>query len=528
MEELKDKSLHLTAEKLAEELQKMDIYNEFYEDLQMLAASQDVSIDDFKKTLVQAVNIGSMETNLRNAVFHWLRSHGNNKQIVVRDEITSRESLDYLRKAQITWERRIQKSLESMCEEIGINLSCLRSSADRDEMLQKWNELSTYNTSLERLRPVYAPKDFLEVLFSLHNPNYRMISDDMIWDFTYLPLKVKTLPELRHHYRVLATADLLLGLTCCQCLTTLSSGSTSQGELERIDLGEKVLQHQHAPVCQEFLKLGAPRCLRGRLWAQILGSSAKTSEQHYSELKQRVLHYDMLIDKLITKDVQLTACNDDQYFVFEDVLHQIMLCFTRDTDVLSVFNNSTSHPILTSLKGKPPMEAIYPPNGIIPFHGFTMYAAPVCYLFNDPVPLYYTFRAFYLRYWFRLHVISSHPQSILGLCILFQRLLQRHETKIWSHFMSHNIHPIRVVFKWLMKGFSGHLLPEQLLNLWDMVIAYDSLEVLPLLAVAILSFRKDNLLQVNTLQNVESVLIDLSSLNVMSLLQLALKGPNKM
>lgn len=54
-----------------------------------------------------------------------------------------------------------------------------------------------------------------------------------------------------------------------------------------------------------------------------------------------------------------------------------------------------------------------------------------------------------------------------------------------------------------MKGFSGHLLPEQLLNLWDMIIAYDSLEILPLLAVTILSFRKDNLLQVNTLQNVD-------------------------
>lgn len=34
-----------------------------------------------------------------------------------------------------------------MCEEIGINLSCFRSIADRDEMLQKWTELSTYNTS---------------------------------------------------------------------------------------------------------------------------------------------------------------------------------------------------------------------------------------------------------------------------------------------------------------------------------------------------------------------------------------------
>ncbi|XP_016661472.1 TBC1 domain family member 19 [Acyrthosiphon pisum] len=522
MGELKDKSLYLTAGELAEELQKMDINNGFYEDLQMLAASKDVPIDDFKNTLVQAVNIGNMETNLRNAVFHWLRSHGNNKQIVVRDEKTSREPLDYLRKAQITWETRIQKSLESISKEIGINLSCLRSCADRDDILRKWNEFSTYNTSLERLIPVYAPKDFLEVLFSLHNPNYKMLFDDMIWDFTYLPLKVKTLPELIHHYRDLATADLMLGLT------TLSCGSTSQGGQERIALGEKVLQHQHAPDCQEFLKLGAPHSLRGRLWAQILGSSVKTSEQHYSELKQRVLHFDMLIDKFIMKDIKQTACNDDQYFVFEDVLHQIMLCFTRDTDVLSVFNNSASNPILMPLKGEPPIKAIYPPNGIIPFHGFTMFAAPVCYLFNDPVPLYYTFREFYLRYWFRLHEISSHPQSILGLCILFQRLLQRHETKIWSHFMSRNIHPIRVVFKWIMKGFSGHLLSEQLLNLWDMVIAYDSLEVLSLLAVAILSFRKENLLRVNTLQNVDLILEDLSSLNVISLLQLALKGPIEM
>lgn len=33
----------------------------------------------------------------------------------------------------------------------------------------------------------------------------------------------------------------------------------------------------------------------------------------------------MLIDKLVTMDVQLTACNDDQYFVFEDVLYQVRL-----------------------------------------------------------------------------------------------------------------------------------------------------------------------------------------------------------
>lgn len=30
-----------------------------------------------------------------------------------------------------------------------------------------------------------------------------------------------------------------------------------------------------------------------------------------------------MIDKLIIKDINLTASNDDQYFVFEDVLYQV-------------------------------------------------------------------------------------------------------------------------------------------------------------------------------------------------------------
>lgn len=81
---------------------------------------------------------------------------------------------------------------------------------------------------------------------------------------------------------------------------------------------------------------------------------------------------------------------------------------------------------------------------------------------------------------------------------------------------------VKIVFKWLMRGFSGHLPPEQLLYLWDLILGYDSLEIIPLLAVAILNFRKENLLQVNIQQNVEAVLADLSSIKVMPLLQLAL------
>lgn len=59
--------------------------------------------------------------------------------------LTSEVELSYLRKAQIQWERRIQKSLNSMCNELNVPLARIRPNADREELAEKWNELSTYD-----------------------------------------------------------------------------------------------------------------------------------------------------------------------------------------------------------------------------------------------------------------------------------------------------------------------------------------------------------------------------------------------
>ncbi|KAJ3585773.1 hypothetical protein NHX12_014491, partial [Muraenolepis orangiensis] len=73
-------------------------------------------------------------------------------------------------------------------------------------------------------------------------------------------------------------------------------------------------------------------------------------------------------------DVKLTASNDDYYFVFEDFLYQVLMCFSRDTAILDHFTyNSAS-----------------PPRSFIP-------------------ELYSVFREMYVRYFFRLHSISSSP-----------------------------------------------------------------------------------------------------------------------
>ncbi|XP_076681352.1 TBC1 domain family member 19 [Andrena cerasifolii] len=522
-EDWKETSLKKSAERLTEEIQSMANYKSLYTEIQKLVASTAVKREDFKTTLLDAMKTNDLETEIRNTVFHWARSQGSLSATSVQS--TEEVDLSYLKKAQIQWERRIQKSLNSTCNELNVPLARIRPSADREELSEKWNELSTYDIDLSQYRPLYAPKDFLDVLFSIRNPSFKRQPDELNWEFSHIQIRVKTLAQLRRVYVELANGMPLLGVNP----DMPSSNNFANLEEERMHLGEKVLKSKHAPIAQEFLKRGAPRSLRGRLWSLLLGSVVKENDvEYYEELKNMVLQYDIVIDKLIIKDVQLTARNDDQYFVFEDVLYKTMLCFSRDSEVLAPVTTDTSaggQVIHAVLQGKPATlenTLVFPPSGVIPFHGFTMYATPFCYLYDDPCAMYYTFRAFYLRYWFRLHTVSSHEQGIVALCLLFERLLQCHEPLLWFHFRNIHIQPVKIVFKWIMRGFSGHLPPEQLLYLWDLILGYDSLEIIPLLAVIILSFRKENLMQVNTLQCIEAVLADLSSLKVIPLLQLAL------
>ncbi|KAG6463712.1 hypothetical protein O3G_MSEX014036 [Manduca sexta] len=482
-----------------------------------LVASPNVKKEDFKQTLQQAMKEKGLDTKLRNTVFHWVRTQSKQNKL---DPLTS------LSKASAQWEKRIHKSLNSMCSDLETSLAKLRPQSEQDDLSEKWHELSTYNLDLTKYRPVYAPKDFLEVLLTLSGYVPFTREDEPKWEFAHLPLQVKTLDQLRNVYVEWSNGEALLGVNAYMP-STVPGFSTL--EAERISLGERVAVLGYAPVIQEYLKKGSPQCLRARLWMQVLGSEVKSQQTSYfNQLKKSVLEVDLMIDKLIFKDVQLTASNDDQYFVFEDLLYQVMLCFSRDCEIMQHLKGSIGNPLNVTIKGKQTSAesvTVFPPSGIIPFHGFTMYATPFCYLYDDPVQLYYTFRAFYIRYWHRLHYISTHPQGIVSLCLLYERLLEANEPLLWIHFRNININPVRVVFKWLMRAFSGHLPPDQLLLLWDAILGYDCLEILPLLALAILSFRKENIFQVNTLQNVDAVLADLSTISVIPLLQLALMKP---
>lgn len=486
-------------------------------------AKSNVKLTDVRHWITQNLSKSGLDKRIQNAVYQYLQTYTPRPPRSVSPEYV-KEPLSYIRRAQVNWEKRILKSMNSMCTELSVPLARKRPDKEQREVMSKWTELGTNEPDLSKFRPVYAAKDFLDVIVSLKNTNQINCADNSVfscyWGIIQVPLKVKDIHELQIQF-----AEMSIN----QSQTGVDDASDIPPDLfehERSKLAAIVIQgHQHA-LAQEFAKKGCPLSYRSALWCQILGIEVEDIDiLYYEELKNYVVHHDLLVDNLVYKDVKLTTANDDQYFVFEDYIYQILLPFSRDTVVLQHFARSSASPAKSFIRGKFGAEEFmvyYPPNGIIPFHGFSMYVAPLCYIYNDPVVLYFVFRQMYTRYFFRLHTLSSHPQGIVSLCLLFETLLQTHEPQLFMHLKSIGVQPLKIAFKWLIRAFSGYLASEQVLLLWDRILAYNTLEILPVLAAAIFSFRKTNLMQVQTLNAAEAVLVDLLTLQVVPLIQLTL------
>jgi hypothetical protein len=66
---------------------------------------------------------------------------------------------------------------------------------------------------------------------------------------------------------------------------------------------------------------------------------------------------------------------------------------------------------------------------------------------------------------------------------------QEVDIEVYRHLGSLTATPLDMVFSWLGSAFASHLVPAETLLLWDRIIGFDSLLPLPVLAVAVLTFR---------------------------------------
>jgi hypothetical protein len=172
---------------------------------------------------------------------------------------------------------------------------------------------------------------------------------------------------------------------------------------------------------------------------------------------------------------------------------------------------------VSSLRHRPAIH--FPPCGIVPTRGWARWLAPICFLSTNTARIFAIYRAFFVRYFCRLHTIDDKPGSILSLCQLFEQLVHAMIPETVFHMLQLGCPPLHFAFHWMVNMFVEYLPVKEVLLLWDRVLGFDSLELLPLLAAAIFVFRKAELCAAQSMEEVEALLEEFGGLKVVPLLQ---------
>ncbi|KAG4085115.1 hypothetical protein H8356DRAFT_1317682 [Neocallimastix lanati (nom. inval.)] len=297
----------------------------------------------------------------------------------------------------------------------------------------------------------------------------------------------------------------------------------------RYELGNKIIKSSSRLAARQYSKYGLPMFQRVKLYEIMLISEFTDNinvytYQYCSSLKNNILKFDLLIDDVIQNDVKQIQ-NDDSYFIFEDILSQVMYYWTRDNWLIpKVYQNKNVNnygntegyfePYTDNKIGK-----LYPPNGIIPIWGISSYAIPFCYLYNNPDNVYMLFREFYAKYSSRLHTINN-SNGLVYQCHVFEHLFKQLDSVLYFHIQYIiGKSPLEIAFPWIVYSFIGMLDIEQILLLWDRIIGFDSLELIPIAAVCIFLYKKEALLNISNVNEIKNVFADNNSIKIIPLIQ---------
>ena len=195
-----------------------------------------------------------------------------------------------------------------------------------------------------------------------------------------------------------------------------------------------------------------------------------------------------------------------------------VMFFFRDRQVFDLMKLKPHAPIVAQGSNERPC-GVFPQAGLLPCQHFSRYCAPFCYISDSKEECYFIFRAMYCKYFCQLQSISNNPESIVSLCKLFEDLLQMYEPEVCFHMNQLGIQPLRTAFQWIYFAFVGTLEVDQIYLLFDRIIGFETLEILPILAAGIFVFRSNLILNCTNQEEFDELFLDLSQIKVMPIIQ---------
>jgi hypothetical protein len=274
---------------------------------------------------------------------------------------------------------------------------------------------------------------------------------------------------------------------------------------KRRDLIEATIKESKKNKLLEIIKTRIPHSLRRKIYLFLMGVEINTIES------SRIIDDNiLLVDYLITEDVQRSTANEN-YFLFEDNLKNVLLQLMRDKDILTEIqgvrpiilysiNNSNSSSSKTT-------ATPYPSSGLIPFQGIGFQCAPFTYISTDTSEIYLMFRNFFCKYLSFLTSFSTNKNSILSLIYTFNQIFTTSpELKdIFIHFKSLKIEINSIVYFWIVSCFAEILSPENVFHLYDIIIITDNLLIFVLFSLSILYSKKKIILNLQTKEEIIQV-----------------------
>lgn len=423
-------------------------------------------------------------------------------------DATTSEPLAVVLELRERWRAHLEDSLARICEG-GVPLMRVNAAA--------LPPLAPLHAEGRRLfKGLYEAEELLELIAGAAHDNVRADARSS-WGLLPLHLRAASLGEL-----TTTLVELEPGVRHVGIDDDLRGWFAEERNL----MAQRVLRDGYRPLVRLYLRCGAPRGTRGALWMAALGVRVGPLEaRHYAALRDETSRVGLVLDEAVSRDASLPLFEED-YFVFSESATECALCFLRDASVADAASaRGFTVAAVSSTTGR---RYLYPPSGALPPRGLSQYFYPLHFCYTSTDELYTVGRALWARYWCRLHTLSSRPHTLLPLLALFERLVQEHAAVACAHLKRLGLHPTSIAFPWILYAFSAHLPCDQLLLLWDRVIGFDSLELLPLLAVAIFSFRTRALSEAVDSEEGVRILTDASELRVVPLLQTMLWSPRSL
>ncbi|GIQ87670.1 hypothetical protein KIPB_009759, partial [Kipferlia bialata] len=102
---------------------------------------------------------------------------------------------------------------------------------------------------------------------------------------------------------------------------------------------------------------------------------------------------------------------------------------------------------------------------------------------------------------------------------VFLSLLKAADPEIVRHLRDRDIDPLTIAMPWMVTGFAGRLKPHEYFLLWDRIIGFDSLLLLPILAAAVFVFKAPTAMLIKDKTDLLYLFDELSAMEVVPILQ---------